>query len=479
MQIIQLNMEGEIFVMETKKKKQMPNSIVIIFMVIIFSCILTWIIPAGQYARYVNDMGREVVDPLNFSYIEQTPVSLLEIPSYIVSGFRKQIDILLLILFSGGVFQIINGSGALQSLVAKGVKKYSDKSWIFITLFSLMFCLLCTVKSVNTWIPFAPIFVLMATSMGFDPIVGVGIILLGGAVGFSTGTLMGSTTLLAQQLAGLPAYSGIGYRAFCLVVFYIFTDIYLVRYALKVKKDPTKSPMYDLMKESGTETQASLDSFGPMTKTKWLVFAVLVGTLVTMVAGAMNLDWGFGELAAGWIWCAIALCVVMKKSPSETVSEFIKGARGMLFAGFIICTANAIAQIMTAGNILDTVVHALAFVLNMVPTILQGPAMYILNLAMNPFITSGSGHASMIMPILTPLADLIGMTRQTVILADNFGDGFGNYVVPTSSALMGILSAGNVPYDRWMKFMWKLFLIWIAVGSVLMIIAQIIKLGPA
>ena len=150
----------------------------------------------------------------------------------------------------------------------------------------------------------------------------------------------------------------------------------------------------------------------------------------------------------------------------------------MLSAAIIIGLAQAISGIMTDGKIIDTVVHALASGLNVVPAILQAPAMLIANTIINVFLTSGSGQAAAVMPIMTPLADLIGMTRQTAILAFNFGDGFCNYILPTSTALMGIISASNIPYDRWMKFMWKMFLIWLAVGAVLLMAAQAMKFGP-
>ena len=150
----------------------------------------------------------------------------------------------------------------------------------------------------------------------------------------------------------------------------------------------------------------------------------------------------------------------------------------MLSAAFIIGMATAIGSILTAGNIIDPVVHALAGGLSSVPSVLQAPAMLLANTIINVFLTSGSGQAAAVMPIMTPLSDLLGVTRQTAVLAFNFGDGFCNYVLPTSTALMGIISAANIPYDRWMKFMWKLFLIWLLVGAVLLIIAQAIHFGP-
>jgi len=150
----------------------------------------------------------------------------------------------------------------------------------------------------------------------------------------------------------------------------------------------------------------------------------------------------------------------------------------MVGAALIIGLARSVSGILTAGKIMDTCIYGMAQVLGFLPAYVQGAAMYIANLILNLFITSGSGLANTVMPLFVPLADLVGLTRQSAVLAFNFGDGFGNYVLPTSSALMGILGAANIPYDRWMKFMWKLFLIWVGVGCTLMVIAQMINYGP-
>ena len=461
------------------KPKNMPNTVVIILGIIICAVFLTWIVPAGSYTRIVNADGIKVIDPTKFSFTAAHPVSLAAIPAHIVKGFESSIAIFLVILFSGGAFQYINSSGALQSVVAKMVRKYASKIWIFIPVLSLIFTLIATSQAVNTFIPFAPIFVMIAKAMKLDSIVGVGIILLGGAVGFSTGTLNTSTTMVAQEIAGLPLFSGIGYRTFCLVIFSIVTNIYLIKYATKISKNPESSYMYDLDQASGEKYDLeTLENFGPMTIKKWSVLGVLIITLGFMVYGCLFWKWGMEQLAACYLWMALGMAIVLRLTPNKAVEEFVTGAKKMLMAGIIICSARAIASILNDGHIIDTIIFYLAIALNVIPHFLLGPAMYIINIIVNFFITSGSGQAVVVIPIIAPLADMIGMTRQTAILSFNFGDGFCNYILPTSSALMGILSMGNVPYDRWMKFMWKLFLIWVAVGSVLMIGAQLIQLGP-
>ena len=152
--------------------------------------------------------------------------------------------------------------------------------------------------------------------------------------------------------------------------------------------------------------------------------------------------------------------------------------RDIFEVGFPSMIMQSISSIMSDGKIIDTVVHGLAGGLGSVPTLLQAPAMLIANTIINVFLTSGSGQAAAVMPILVPLSDLIGVTRQTAVLAYKFGDGFCNYILPTSTALMGIISACNIPYDRWMRFMWKMFAIWLVVGTVMLVIAQLINYGP-
>ena len=169
--------------------------------------------------------------------------------------------------------------------------------------------------------------------------------------------------------------------------------------------------------------------------------------------------------------------MLFRSGPSAIAKGLVVGCKTMLGAALIIGLARAIAAVLSAGGIIDTIVYAMAGVLNVVPSFLQAPVMFLLNIVINCFITSGSGQAAVVMPLFLPVADLVGMTRQTAILAFNFGDGFCNYVLPTSTALMGLIGAANVPYDKWMKFMWKLFLIWCVTGCVLVSIAQFIRLA--
>ena len=461
-----------------KKGFTMPHTFVILLVIILFAVALTWIIPSGEYARVEDPVsGKKVVDASTFNYVENVHVNIQDIPMLIIKAFSANSDLIMLILLSGGAVHMLTASGALQALIATIVRKFSDRVEVFIPLLMLVFALICTTQGVNTFIGFAPITVMLAMSLGLDSIVGVGIILLGGAIGFATGTLNVSTTLVAQKIAELPNYSGIGYRWVCFVVYYIVTCLWLVRYAKKIQKNPELSPMYDLDKNSEFKN-ASLDEFGTLDTRKILSILALVVALIAIVYGCIKLDWDFAEQSAVFLVLAIAVGLIAGFDANKICAEFMNGTKKMLTAAFIIMFARAIGSVLSAGRITDTIVHSMAVVLSDLPAALLGVGMLVANTLINVVLTSGSGQAAAVMPIMIPLSDLLGVTRQTCILSFNFGDGFCNYILPTSTALMGILGAANVPYDRWMRFMWKMFAIWLGIGAVLVVIAQLIQYGP-
>lgn len=465
--------------MEEKKKKafKMPHTFVIIIFIILVATLMTWIIPAGKYVRVENAAGIKVIDPMQFSYIGRTPVNPFLIPLFIVEAIISRIDLMLVILFSGGAFDMISKSGALHSAVARVAKVFQNRLYIFIPIMTTIFALICTTQGVNQFIAFAPVIVLITLAMGLDSITGAAIILLGGAVGFSTGTLNPNTTIVAQEIAELPIYSGISYRMICFVVFLVITNIYLVRYALKIKKTPSYSPMYEFDSQN-EQKELDIDSFGKMNARKSLILAMLIGSLAAIVVGCVVYKWDMPEIAAMFIGLGVAVGFVSGETPSSMCKIFIDGCKKMLTAALIIGLATTIANVMSEGNIVDTVVFALASVLSHTPKVLLAPAMYVMNTVINTVLVSGSGQAAAVMPIMIPVSDLVGVTRQTSVLAFNLGDGFCNYILPHSTALMGIISAVNIPYDRWMKFMWKLFIIWAVTACIMISIAQVMNYGP-
>ncbi len=454
------------------KKAKTPHTLVILFLVILGSVVLTWIVAPGAYERVEDAIsGKLVVVPTSYHSVERSAVSLFSVPNIIMKSLVKRADLIFFIMMAGAAFHVIIESGAVHATIAKIAKRFSTQKNLFIAVLMLIFALICTTQGVNTFIAFAPITVLVALSLGLDSIVGVAIILLGGAVGFSTGTLNPNTTLIAQDILGLAPFSGITYRWVSFIVFYVITTAYVIHYSKKITVNPEYSPMYDLDQQREIKS-VDLDVFGNVDTKKILVLLSLVGSLVWMVYGGIKLGYKFTENGGIFICLSIVAGLFAGFGPSKIASHMTTGAKKMVGAALILGSATAVSEILTAGQVLDPIVHGMTSILNATPGFLLGPVMFIGNIVINGAITSGSGQAAVVMPIFGPASEMVGISPQLTILAYNFGDGFCNYILPTSTALMGILSVADVPYDRWMKFMGKLFLIWIVVGSGLLMIAQ-------
>ena len=461
-----------------KKKFVFPNTYVIIILMMIVAVLLTWIIPSGEFERVKDEVSKQsIIIPGTFKYIENNPISLFKIPVYIMKGLAKASDIVFLVIIVGGAFNIIIETGMFQSFAGRLTKIFSNKEVLIIPAFSTIFALACTTMGVNTFIGFAPIAVIIARSIGYDAIVGVSMVALGGAIGFSTGTFNPFTTGVAQSLAGLPIFSGLGYRFVCLVVFLVVTNIYIIWYAKKIKAKPEASVVYE-MEQENKKIEVSEKQHDKIEGRHYLVLLIVIACFVLLVYGSQNWKWKLQENAAMFIWMGVLSGFAYGFGPSKIAEEFTKGAKKLVYGALMIGMANGISLILTDGKILDTTVQYLGGLLVTLPSYLQAAGMFLMQLLINGLITSGSGQAAATMPIMLPVADIIGITKQTTVLAFNFGDGLSNYILPTSSALMGFIAMVGISYSNWMKFMWRLFLIWIVVGAILVIVANSINYGP-
>ena len=461
-----------------KKKFVFPNTYVIIILMMIVAVLLTWIIPSGEFERVKDEVSKQsIIIPGTFKYIENNPISFLQIPVYIMKGLAKASDIVFLVIIVGGAFNIIIETGMFQSFAGRLTKVFSNKEVLIIPAFSTIFALACTTMGVNTFIGFAPIAVIIARSIGYDAIVGVSMVALGGAIGFSTGTFNPFTTGVAQSIAGLPIFSGVGYRFICLVVFLIVTNIYIIWYAKKVKANPEASVVYE-MEQENKKVEVSEKQHDKIEGRHYLVLLIVIACFVLLVYGSQNWKWKLQENAAMFLWMGVLSGFAYGFGPSRIAEEFTKGAKKLIYGALMIGMANGISLILADGKILDTIVQYLGGLLVVLPSHAQAAGMFLMQLLINGLITSGSGQAAATMPIMLPVADIIGMTKQTAVLAFNFGDGLSNYILPTSSALMGFIAMVGISYSNWMKFMWRLFLIWTVVGAVLVIVANSINYGP-
>lgn len=456
--------------MAEKKKWEIPHSLAIIIGVMLLASLLTYLIPAGSFER-ITQSGKTIVVNGSFHQIQQTPVNPLSVLTYVWAGLEGARSIIWSLLLCGGGLGIILGTGMFQGAAATLSRKAKGKEWAVVAFLMVVFALLCVPINLNYFIPFAPLGIVIAKAMGYDAIVGISIIMLGGAIGFSCGAMNIANTGTAQMIAELPLFSGMAYRLFCMVPLTLVTILYVLWYGKKIKKDPSQSFCYQVQ---SSEENFDVDSLPSFNKKHIPVAVVTVIGICYMIYVAIFAKLTMAQAAFIFMYMGLAAGIVYRMPVNTMCKEFINGVKGMAATGVMIGFAYAISGILNAGHILDTVVFSLANTLNSVPVILQAPAMFLMHVIINFFVTSGSGQAAITMPIFIPVADLTHISRQVAVLAFNFGDGLCNFILPHAAATMGFVGYANIPFTQWLRFIYKLFLLWFLIGSILLIIATMI-----
>lgn len=456
--------------MTEKKKWEIPHSLAIIISVMLLASILTYLIPAGSFER-ITQAGQTIVVNGSFHQIKQTPVNPLSILTYVWPGLEGARSIIWSLLLCGGGLGIILGTGMFQGAAATLSRKAKGKEWAVVAFLMVVFALLCVPINLNYFIPFAPLGIVIAKAMGYDAIVGISIIMLGGAIGFSCGAMNIANTGTAQMIAELPLFSGMAYRLFCMVPLTLVTILYVLWYGKKIKKDPTKSFCYQV---KSADENFDVDSLPSFNNSHIPVAVVTVIGICYMIYVAIFAKLTMAQAAFIFMYMGLAAGIVYRMPINTMCKEFINGVKGMAPTGVMIGFAYAISNILNDGHILDTVVFSLANTLNSVPVLLQAPAMFLMHVIINFFVTSGSGQAAITMPIFIPVADLTHMSRQVAVLAFNFGDGLCNFILPHAAATMGFVGYANIPFTQWLRFIYKLFLLWFLIGSILLIVATMI-----
>lgn len=443
----------------------------VVIVMLLLACTLTYLIPAGEYTVIVNEAGKEVVDPNGFHFIENTPVSFLSFFNLIFRGFIKQANLIFTMFFIAGGVQMIISTEAIHALMRILATKFSKTPRITIIVMMIAFGIMSVPIQMNYFIPFSTIVLMLCLMMGYDAVTAAAVIITASSFGSTCGMLNISTTAIANEMAGLPLYHGMGFRWIGFLCMILITTWGICRYAEKVRRDFSKSYCYGI---KNIIEPGNVESLPEMTHWHLLCLAALAGGVGVLIYGCSSLGWSYEQTAVCFLVTGIIASVIGKKSPNSMCKSFVDGAKTILGACIMIGIARSIALAMDAGNILDTVVYVIAGFLGKMPAILQAPMMFWAHTIINFFVTSGSGQATVTMPVFLPVADLIGMSKETAILALNYGDGLSNYIYPHSSSLMAFLAACGVGYGTWMKFMGKMFAVWFTFASVFMMIAVVI-----
>lgn len=462
-----------------KKRAGSPDPYVLLFMIVLICAVATYFVPAGEFDR-VEKGDVTLTVPGSYHEVESNPTGFMDFLLAFQTGMVKGAPIIFMVLFTGGAFAVIDKTGALHSGILNFVHRMKGKDILLIIFVAGLFSVLGTFGViVNSVIAFIPLGIMIARAMKLDAIFGVALIYLGTYAGFNV-TIMNPTTLgLSQEIAELPLFSGIGFRIVIYVIITIITIIYIVMYARKLRKDPSNSILGDDLFPNSEGANGKEDQALPEFTGKHKLVMAFVGiVLIAFIILAITLKWEIEEMTAMFIFMGIGVGVIARMSANEISKTFIKGCQNIAHGALIVGMARAVVVVLEDGKLLDTIVNAMANVLEPLPPMIGAFGMFIGSALLHFLISSGSGESVMLMPILTPLADIIGVTRQVAVQALMFGEGFVNCINPTSGVLMAILAMTKIPYGKWLKFMLPLTAIWFVCGFIFLAIGVMINWGP-
>ena len=456
-----------------KKKWKTPHTFVILVAIIIIAAIATYLIPAGEFTRFKDAAtGKTLVEEGSYHRIASNPLNPLLIPSAIYTGIVKSASTITFMLIIGGAFEVITSTGALTALCKKLSKTFSKHKYAVIPVFLTLFSIFGFTMGMSSEVMiFVPIGITLALFLGLDKVTGTAMIALGAAVGFTAGILNPFNVGVAQDIAELPLFSGMAYRIVILVILLAATSAYIIIYAKKVAANPEKSVIYGIQEDTEYTFEDVSDS---ISKSQIAVLVIMAAGFGILIYGLSKKGWYFEEMSGLFIFMGIACGLVSGYGPSRIAKEFGNGAKGIVVGCLIIGIARTVEVILSDAKILDTIVYGIVNIVNVMPGSIKAVGMFICQSLINCVIVSGTGQAAVTMPLMVPVSDLVGISRQTAVLAFQLGDGFSNSVLPMSSSLMGYLAVSKIPYSKWLKFMMPLFLIWTALGCLFMLGALII-----
>lgn len=463
--------------MGNKKKLQVPHVYVLLIGIILLCSVLTYIIPAGQYQMMTLESGREVVDAASFQNVANTPVNLMGFLSSIPRGMIESASIIFFIFIVGGSFTVLQDTGAIEAGLGRLTKALSGRETVIIPAVMIAFSLGgAIIGMAEETLPFIPIMVSLAIAMGFDSMTGTAMVLCGAGCGFAGAFMNPFTIGVAQGIAGLPLFSGMMLRVGLYLCILTITITFVVLYARKIKRQPQLSCMYDIdIAREDKLDLSNLHVFGGREKLILLIAAASIGLLIF---GVVKYGWYMNEIAALFLGMAMVVAVVGRMGFNGFANSLGKGMADVAAGALIVGFARGILVVMTDGNIIHPILNSAANFLSQLPGAVTAVGMYIFQCFLNFIVPSGSGQAAVSIPIMAPLADLVGVTRQTACLAFQLGDGISNIFTPTSGYFMAGLALAKIPWTKWAKWILPLICTQYILGAIFVAIAQMTNFGP-
>jgi len=431
------------------RKFRMPNTYVIIAAIIALCAVATWFVPGGQYVT-----GED--GTLSYEQVDAVPQTL-QVFTAIYHGFVKQAGIIVFILVVGGAFWLLNATGAVSAGIGRFIGKIGKKDKIVLAALTVLFSLAGAVFGMSEeTIPFIGIVVPLVVSMGYDPIMGMLVVYVASNIGFSSAFLNPFTVGIAQGMTDLPLFSGMGYRLFCWGLLTLLTLVFILVYARRSRREPVMDA-------------AAAPQDVPLTRRQQAILLVLLLTVVLLVVGVTCWDWYMPEITGLFLVMGIAAGIIAGFPANRIADELIAGAKDILSAALVVGFASGIIVILQDGRIVDSLLHSMQEGLDGSSRPVSLAAMYGIQALINFVIPSASAKAAITIPIMAPFSDMVGVSRQAMVLAYQFGDGFTNMVTPTSGVLVAALAMARIPYTRWVRWIWKPVLAVLLIGLLLLI----------
>ncbi|MCI7617893.1 MAG: AbgT family transporter [Firmicutes bacterium] len=463
--------------MEKKKKFKFrfPDTATLLVILVIISAICTYIVPAGQFEREVHEAtGRTVVVAGTYASTESNPTSLMSLMQSIYNGMLDASDIAWFIFVVGGAFAIMTKSGAITAGLNKLIRNNSGREGLLLAIIMTAFFVGGMSYGMGEEIiPLVAILVPIAIKMGYDPVVGVAMAVVGLYSGYSAGALNPFNTGIAQGICDLPIFSGLGLRILLGVGALVIAVVHTLYYGRKFKKSGQVIDLNELPENIRNMEEREFN------KTDSIILVILALTIAVIVFGVIKFDWYLAEFAAVFLVMGIAVGMIYFKGDfNATINEFVEGCKDIAPAVMLVCFGRAVLIVLQDGNILDTLVYATSIPLSHLPKVMAAWGMYISQGLVNFIIPSSSGQAVVVMPIMSALADVLGITRQTAVLAFECGDGFWNMITPVHPILMASLGLAGVSFKKWFKYALPLVLLWSVWVCIVLAIAVMTGYGP-
>ncbi len=440
---------------------KLPNTYVIIAAIIILSAVMTWFVPGGQYVKAEDGS-------LTYEAVDSVPQTW-QVFTAIYHGFVKQAGIIIFILVVGGAFWLLNATGAVEAGIKRFIVRIGNRDILVLVALTILFSLAGAVFGMSEeTIPFVGIVVPLAISMGYDAFMGMLVVYVASNVGFSSAFLNPFTVGIAQGMADLPLFSGMGYRLFCWALLTLLLVVFVVIYARTLRQAQGPKPVGEPA-EPPALRQAQGPEVEPLTRRQTWILIVLLLTVVALIVGVTCFEWYMPEITGLFLAMGIICAIIAGFDSDRTVKELMAGAKDILSAALVVGFASGIIVILQDGKVVDSVLHAMQEGLEEGGKLGSLSAMYGIQAVINFIIPSATAKAAITIPIMAPFADMTGVSRQAMVLAFQFGDGFTNMITPTSGVLVAALAMARIPYSKWVRWIWKMVLALLVIGLLLLL----------